>query len=181
MKFLHAADIHLDSPLAGLAARADLPPELVRDVTRRSFARMVDLAIAEDVAFVVIAGDLYDGDWKDFSTGLFFNEQMKRLGRPCFLLRGNHDAKSVITRSLKPAENVREFSSRTCETIELPELGISLHGHSFPNRAVPEDLSACYKDPVRGALNIGVLHTSAEDAGEHETYAPCQVGALQLK
>ena len=50
MKFLHAADIHLDSPLAGLAARADLPPELVRDVTRRAFARMVDLAIAEDVA-----------------------------------------------------------------------------------------------------------------------------------
>jgi DNA repair exonuclease SbcCD nuclease subunit len=181
MKFLHAADIHLDSPLAGLSARADLPLELVRDVTRRAFAGMVDLAIAEDVAFVVIAGDLYDGDWKDFSTGLFFNEQMKRLGRPCFLLRGNHDAKSVITRSLKPAGNVREFSSRTCETIELPELGIALHGHSFPNRAVPEDLSACYKDPVRGALNIGVLHTSAEDAGEHETYAPCQVGALQLK
>ncbi|TCZ65944.1 metallophosphoesterase family protein [Roseicella aquatilis] len=181
MKFLHAADIHLDSPLAGLSARADLPPELVRDVTRRAFARMVDLAIAEDVAFVVIAGDLYDGDWKDFSTGLFFNEQMRRLGRPCFLLRGNHDARSVITKSLKAAENVREFSSRKCDTIELPEFGIALHGRSFPDRAVPEDLSANYCEPVRGALNIGVLHTSAEDAGEHETYAPCAVGALQLK
>ncbi|MDO9707517.1 metallophosphoesterase family protein [Paracraurococcus lichenis] len=181
MKFLHAADIHLDSPLAGLAARSDLPGELIRNATRRAFAAMVDLAIAEDVAFVVIAGDLYDGDWKDFSTGLFFAEQMRRLGRPCFLLRGNHDAKSVITRSLKAPGNVHEFSARTCETVALPDLGIALHGHSFPNRAVPEDLSACYKDPVRGLLNIGVLHTSAEDPGEHETYAPCQVGALQLK
>src|SRR4051812_41528469 len=181
MKFLHAADIHLDSPLAGLHARADLPAELVRDVTRRAFSAMVDLALAEDVAFVVIAGDLYDGDWKDFSSGLFFAAEMQRLGRPCFLLRGNHDARSGITRSLRLPPNVQEFSSRTCETFRLAELGVALHGHSFPNRAVPEDLSAGYRDPAPGMLNIGVLHTSAEGTGEHETYAPCQVGALRLR
>jgi len=181
MKFLHAADIHLDSPLAGLHARGDLPDMVIRHCTRRAFAKMIDLAIAEDVAFVVIAGDLYDGDWKDFSTGLFFAEQMRRLARPCFLLRGNHDARSVITRNLRPPEHVREFSSRTCETITLPELGVALHGHSFPNRAVPEDLSAGYREPLPGMLNIGVLHTSADDPGEHETYAPCQVSALALK
>ncbi|MBN8908190.1 MAG: metallophosphoesterase, partial [Rhodospirillales bacterium] len=79
MKFLHAADIHLDSPLAGLAARADIPAELIRGCTRRAFEAMIQLAIDEDVAFVVIAGDLYDGDWKDFSTGLFFTAQMRRL------------------------------------------------------------------------------------------------------
>jgi len=129
----------------------------------------------------VIAGDLYDGDWKDFSTGLFFAEQMRRLARPCFLLRGNHDARSLITRSLRAPENVQEFSSRTCQTLELPELGVALHGHSFPNRAVPEDLSAGYPSPREGMLNIGVLHTSAEDQGEHETYAPCRVEALTLK
>jgi DNA repair protein SbcD/Mre11 len=181
MKYLHAADIHLDSPLAGLRARDDLPEGVIRHCTRRAFAAMVDLARDEDVAFVVIAGDLYDGDWKDFSTGLFFAEQMRRLGRPCFLLRGNHDARSVITRNLKLPDNVREFSSRTCETIMLPEIEVALHGHSFPNRAVPEDLSASYHDRVEGMLNIGVLHTSAEDPGEHETYAPCNVAALTLK
>lgn len=181
MKFLHAADIHLDSPLAGLAARAELPGDLIKDATRRAFAAMVDLAIAEDVAFVVIAGDLYDGDWKDFSTGLFFAEQMQRLGRPCFLLRGNHDAKSVISRGLRPPPNVREFSARACQTHALAELGVALHGHSFPNRAVPEDLSAGYPDPLPGLLNIGVLHSSAEDPGEHETYAPCRVPDLVLK
>src|SRR3984885_697551 len=181
MKFLHAADIHLDSPLAGLLARDDLPESVIRHCTRRAFAAMIDLALEEDVAFVVIAGDLYDGDWKDFSTGLFFAEQMRRLGRPCFLLRGNHDARSLITRSLKLPDNVREFSSRTCDTFQLTDIGVALHGHSFPNRAVPEDLSANYRDRVEGMVNIGVLHTSADDPGEHETYAPCGIASLSLK
>lgn len=179
MRFLHAADIHLDSPLAGLRARAGMPDAVIRDCTRRAFANLVDLAIEEDVAFLVIAGDLYDGNWRDFSTGLFFNEQMRRLGRPCFLLRGNHDAASVITRSLKPPPNVCEFSSRACETFTLPEYGVALHGHSFPNRAVPEDISAGYCAPIAGFLNIGVLHTSADDPGDHATYAPCSVAALR--
>lgn len=181
MKFLHAADIHLDSPLAGLHARDDLPDAVIRHCTRRAFSAMVDLARAEDVAFVVIAGDLYDGDWRDFSTGLFFAEEMRRLGRPCFLLRGNHDARSQITRHLTLPASVTEFSSRTCETIRLPDLGVVLHGHSFPNRAVSEDLSLGYPEPVGGALNIGVLHTSAEDSGEHEVYAPCSAAGLALK
>ena len=131
MKFLHAADIHLDIPLADLRAHADLPGRVIHHCTRRVFSAMVDLARDEDVAFVVIAGDLYDGDWKDFSTGLFFAEEMRRLSRPCLLLSGNHDARSVITRNLRAPATVHEFSSRTCETFDLPDLGIALHGHSF--------------------------------------------------
>lgn len=182
MKFLHAADIHLDSPMAGLQARQGLPADLLRHCTRRAFAAMVDLAIAEDVAFVVIAGDLYDGDWKDFNTGLFVAEQMRRLGRPCFVLRGNHDAHSVITKDLRLPSNVREFSVHGCQTHRLDDLGVALHGHSFPKRAVPEDLSERYTAPVPAFLNIGVLHTSANDtSGEHETYAPCNPARLALK
>jgi len=181
MKFLHAADIHLDSPMAGLRANAEPLSEELRRCTREAFTGLVDLAIAEDVAFVVIAGDLYDGDWKDFSTGLFFAAQMKRLGRPCFLLRGNHDAESQITRRLKLPDNVREFSSRRAETVELRGLGVALHGQSFPDREVPEDLAAAYPDPVPGLLNIGVLHTSGDDPGEHATYAPCTPERLRDK
>src|SRR5271155_4391057 len=97
MKFIHAADIHLDSPLQGLARRGRIPPDITRDCTREAFRSIINLAIAEDAAFLLIAGDLYDGDWKDFSTGLFFAAEMRRLARPCFLLRGNHDARSIIT------------------------------------------------------------------------------------
>jgi DNA repair exonuclease SbcCD nuclease subunit len=181
VKFLHAADIHLDSPLAGLSRRAVVPAHVTQDCTRRAFANLVDLAIAEDVAFVIIAGDLYDADWRDFSTGLFFAGEMRRLGRPCVLVRGNHDAASVITRSLVPPDNVRIFSARKAETFLLPELGVAIHGQSFPNRAVPENLSDHYPAAVVGMVNIGVLHTSGEDPGEHETYAPCSINSLIVK
>jgi exonuclease SbcD len=181
MQFLHAADIHLDSPLTGLSSRGSVPEYVIQHCTRRAFANLVDLAIARDVAFVIIAGDLYDADWRDYSTGLFFAHEMRRLNRPCFLIRGNHDARSVITRSLVPPPNVREFSSRKAETFELAEVGMALHGRSFPDRAVPEDLSATYPDPIRGRLNIGILHTSADDPGEHETYAPCTLPSLIAK
>jgi DNA repair exonuclease SbcCD nuclease subunit len=181
MQFIHAADIHLDSPLTGLSSRGSVPDHVIRHCTRRAFANLVDLAIARDVAFVIIAGDLFDADWRDYSTGLFFAHEMRRLSRPCFIIRGNHDARSIITRSLMPPPNVREFASRKAETIELADLGVALHGRSFPDRAVPEDLSATYPDPIRGRLNIGILHTSAEDIGEHETYAPCTLPSLIAK
>jgi DNA repair exonuclease SbcCD nuclease subunit len=182
MKFIHAADIHLDSPLAGLARRADVPSHVTKDCTRRALANLIDLAIAEDVAFVIIAGDLYDADWKDYGTGLFFAQQMARLApRRCILLRGNHDAASVITRKLRPPPNVLEFSSRAAHSIPLPGYDVALHGRSFPARAVPEDFSATYPAPVSGMLNIGVLHTSAEDPGAHDTYAPCGIAALRAK
>src|SRR5471032_812902 len=70
-KFLHAADIHLDSPLRGLAAYEGAPVELLRGATRVAFRNLIDLAIREEVAFIVIAGDLYDGTWRDYQTGLF--------------------------------------------------------------------------------------------------------------
>ncbi len=181
MKFLHAADIHLDSPLAGLTRRAVVPAHVTRECTRRAFANLVDLAIAEDVAFVLIAGDLFDADWRDFSTGLFFAAEMRRLGRPCVLVRGNHDFASEITKRLVQPPNVRELSSRTCDRVGFDELGVVIHGRSFPNRAVPEDLSADYPAREAGRLNIGLLHTSAEDPGEHATYAPCRVESLVLK
>lgn len=181
MKFLHAADIHLDSPLAGLSRRDIVPAHITRDCTRRAFANLIDIAISEDVAFLLIAGDLYDSDWRDFSTGLFFASEMRRLGRPCILVRGNHDAASVITRNLEPPPNVTVLSSRKVDSVRLDECNTVIHGQSFPHRAVPEDLSADYPPPVPGRFNIGLLHTSAEDRGEHDTYAPCTVESLSLK
>src|SRR5450432_2283951 len=136
MQFLHAADIHLDSPLTGLSSRGSVPEHIIQHCTRRAFANLVDLAVARDVAFVIIAGDLYDADWRDYSTGRFFAREMRRLNRPCFVIRGNHDARSVIPRSLVPPPNVRVFSSRKAETFELAELGVALHARSFPDRAV---------------------------------------------
>ncbi|MDC6132523.1 metallophosphoesterase, partial [Burkholderia gladioli] len=115
MKFIHAADIHLDSPLHGLSAYPDAPAAQLRNASREALRALVERAIEEAVAFVVIAGDLYDGDWKDHNTGIFFGQQMGRLrgaGIPVYLLWGNHDAESEMSRKLTLPDNVTVFPSR---------------------------------------------------------------------
>ena len=133
-RFLHAADIHLDSPLKGLAGQEGNAAQRIRTATREAFDKLVDLAIEEKVGFLVIAGDLYDGDWRDYKTGLFFAGRMGRLknaGIPVYLLHGNHDAESQITKRLDLPDNVKLFGTRKPETFRLKELGVALHGQSF--------------------------------------------------
>lgn len=183
-RFLHAADIHLDSPLQGLAGHEGRTAERIRTATREAFDQLVGLAIEEQIAFLVIAGDLYDGDWRDYKTGLFFVAQMGRLnkvGIPVYLLYGNHDAESQITRRLVLPENVSVFGARKPETFELDELDVALHGQSFRQRDITDNLSLTYPEPVAGAFNIGVLHTGLGGMGGHENYAPCSLNDLVNK
>lgn len=184
MKFVHTADIHLDSPLRGLSAYPDAPAERVRTATRDAFYNLITQAIEESVDFVVIAGDVYDGDWKDFNTGLFFVRQMGRLrqaGIPVYLLYGNHDADSEMTKGLELPDNVHVFSSRKAETFRMDALKVALHGRSFKSSATTDNLLPGYPEPILGWLNIGVLHTALEGNSEHAKYAPCSVGELQAK
>ena len=130
MKFLHVADIHLDSPLHGLERYEGAPVSRLRGATRQALVRVVDLAISEEVAFVLIAGDLYDGDWKDYNTGLFFSAQMARLREArikVWIISGNHDAASQLTRSLRPPDNVQLLPTRAPITVRLDEWGVAIH------------------------------------------------------
>jgi DNA repair exonuclease SbcCD nuclease subunit len=182
--FLHAADIHLDSPLRGLEVYPDAPVDQIRCAARRSFDNFVDLAIEEAVAFVLLAGDLYDGDWKDYNTGIYFVNRMGRLreaGINVFMVSGNHDAASQITRSLNLPDNVTLFSHKKAETVILEEFGAAIHGMSFATRAVSEDLTRHYPGAYPGFFNIGLLHTSLNGRAGHEPYAPCTLDNLKSK
>ena len=182
-RFLHAADIHLDSPLKGLEHYDEAPVEEIRGATRRALEHLVQLAIDEAVDFVVIAGDLYDGDWKDFRTGLFFVAQMARLreaGIPAFLIAGNHDAANRMTKDLRLPEDVWMLDHRRPETKRLDDLGVAVHGQSYANAAITDDLSAAYPAADPGMFNIGLLHTFAGREG-YDPYAPCTVKGLQAK
>lgn len=183
-RFIHAADPHLDSPMIGLKSREDAPAGALRSATRRAFQDLVRLAIAEEIDFLVIAGDLYDRDWKDYNTGLFLRNEMSRLrdaGIPVYMIYGNHDAASIITRKLSFPENVHDFSSRAPECKSLPDLPVTIHGYSFPNRSVMENLVPRYPDPVSGHFNLGILHTSLSGSEGHDTYAPCSLEDLSRK
>ena len=184
MKFIHAADIHLDSPLRGLERYEGAPTEEIRGATRRAFENLIQLAIDEEVAFVLLAGDLYDGDWKDYNTGLFFTRQMSQLqdaGVRVYVVAGNHDAASQITKTLRPPANVHVFATRAPEIVLLEKLGVAIHGQGFPTRAVTEDLTRRYPLAVPDLFNIGLLHTSLDGRPGHEAYAPCSLDGLRSR
>lgn len=183
-RFIHTADIHLDSPLKGLSGNEGRAAERIRTATREAFDNLVSQAINEEVSFFIIAGDLYDGDWRDYQTGLFFVRQMGRLSKariPVFLLYGNHDAESQITRHLVLPENVKVFSARRPETFEIDQLGVALHGHSFRQRDIADNLVPAYPEPLANKFNIGVLHTGLGGMGGHANYAPCSLDDLVQK
>jgi predicted MPP superfamily phosphohydrolase len=182
--FIHAADIHLDSPLSGLSAYEGAPVELLRNAPRAAFSNLIDEAIRERVDFMVIAGDLYDGAWKDFNTGLFFCGEMGRLKReeiPVFIAHGNHDAESEQTKSLPLPDNVTVFSTRKAESKTLEPLGVVLHGQSFRDAKTEDNLAVAYPSAVPDCFNIGVLHTAVEGHAAHAPYAPCLLSDLTDK
>jgi DNA repair protein SbcD/Mre11 len=183
-KFIVAADIHLDSPLIGLSRYEGAPVDVLRGATREAFGNLINLAVEEKAAFVLISGDLYDGDWRDYNTGLFLSLQLARLreaGIRVFILHGNHDAESRITRSLRLPDNVRVLSSKQPETVLLEDLGVAIHGQGFARRDEVRDLAEGYPEAARRFFNIGMLHTALTGAAGHEPYAPCSLGTLQAK
>ncbi|MBS1854930.1 MAG: DNA repair exonuclease [Acidobacteria bacterium] len=183
-QFIHAADIHLDSPLRGLSSFDDAPVDQIRTATRRAFENLVDLAIRETVAFVLIAGDLWDGTWPDAGPGLFFIRQAKRLreaGIPVYVVKGNHDAENTLTRDLRYPDNVHIFGHLRPETVRIDALGVAIHGQSFREKNITSDLAATYLPAIPSAFNIGLLHTCLDGDARHYSYAPVSAGALAAK
>ncbi|PZO74398.1 MAG: DNA repair exonuclease [Mesorhizobium amorphae] len=182
-RFVHTADIHLDSPLRTLALRNPELAQLVGNATRRALCRIVDLCLDEGVDALLISGDLYDGDQTSMKTARFLAGELRRLheaGVRTFVVRGNHDALSRITRELVLPDSARVFGGRA-DTVHLRTengLEVAVHGISFAQSHAPESLLPRYKAPVSGAINIGLLHTSLGGAVGHDVYAPCSVAEL---
>ncbi|CAN7689127.1 metallophosphoesterase family protein [Rhizobium sp. LjRoot258] len=183
-RFIHAADLHLGSPMLGLASKdADVAAQFI-EATRNALSTLVSKAIDLAVDFIVIAGDIYDGDWKDNKIGLFFNREMARLQRagiPVYLLRGNHDAVSVVTKTITLPDNVFEFPTNRPGTFRIDRLKVALHGQGFAERSATENLAIGYRRREQGWFNIGVLHTSLSGREPHAPYAPCSVDDLRSR
>ena len=140
MRIVHAADTHLDSPLRGLSRLEDDDvARLLRLASRRALENLVQLVIDEKAVALVLAGDIYDGDWPDYATGRFFAHQMDRLHDkeiPLFMAAGNHDAESEISRALRMPPNVTVLSTESPQTVLRDNLGLAVHGQGFATRAV---------------------------------------------
>ena len=183
-RFVHTADIHLDSPLRSLSLRNPELGALIGNATRQALARTVELCLDEQVDALLLAGDLYDGEQTSMKTARFLAEQLRRLGEAgieTFIVRGNHDALSKITRELTFPDAVTVFKGRA-DAIPAKRLSTGLpvvvHGLSFAQPQAPESLVGKYRPPVEGAVNIGLMHTSVGGSPDHDPYAPCSIAEL---
>lgn len=184
MRLVHAADIHLDSPLRGLDRYDGAPSDDLRVATRRAFVNLIDYCLRESVDALFLAGDIYDGDWQDFNTGLFFVKQLARLrdgGIRVWAVLGNHDAASVITRQLRLPDNVTLLSHKSPVTSVDEQLNLAVHGQSFARKDVGEDLAEAYPPALPDLLNVGLLHTALAGRPDHAPYAPTTVDRLTSK
>ncbi len=184
VRFVHAADLHLDSPMAGLERYEGAPVAALRGATRAALANLVEVAQQVGAAFVLIAGDLYDGDWRDYNTGLRLVHEVSRLrqsGIRVALVAGNHDAQNAMTRVLPLPTAVTVFDSAAPATIRWDDLGVAVHGQSYATRAVTANLAAAFPSPLPGYLNIGLLHTCVDGRPGHDDYAPSRLAGLQAR
>lgn len=187
LRFIHCADLHLDRPFQGLT---DIPPaiaERVRESTFRSLHRIVSAAIGHEVDFVVIAGDLFDGENRSLRAQARFRTEMERLwanGIEVFAVHGNHDPLEAKWVPLNLPENVHIFGLEV-EMIPYLKDGETLahlYGFSYKQRAVNEGQGPYYHKIPGARYHIGILHGQEENShSEHAAYAPFSVGELLEK
>ena len=185
LRFVHAADLHLDSPFVGVKAAA---PENVasalRDATFSAYENIIDLCIEEQVDALLVAGDVYDSADRSLRAQLRFVDGLRRLdeaGIRSFICHGNHDPMDgwearldypkSCTRFLKDAQAVPIFK-------EDPGRGV-VHGISYATGDVAENLALRLGRGDPETFSIGLLHASVVSDAAHENYAPCSLHDLE--
>lgn len=183
MKIVHAADLHIDSPLVGLERYQGAPIERAREATRLAFRNVVDVVLREGARYLLLAGDVFDGDWRDANTGLFFVKELARLresGCRVLLLRGNHDHELTRTLLFRLPPFVHVFGPPTSgeRSYVFEADGVAFHGVSYAQKKVTDSLLPHYPAPLPDLLNVGLLHTNCVASSAHDRYAPCTVDEL---
>lgn len=184
MKFVHAADLHLDSPLKGISASAEREPAVARALRRAGFQaweNLIQLCLDEEADFLVVAGDVFDGAQRALGSQFAFVDGLKRLdhaGIPAFVCHGNHDPLSGWAPAVTPPDSTVVFGAEVSEH-RIDHLGVRLVGKSYGERAEHENPVAAYTvAPDPNLFSIGVLHASVGDSPGHSSYAPCTVAEL---
>lgn len=180
IKLIHTADVHLDSPLQTLALRDSELQEKVQGASRNAFTRIVEQALEQQVAAVLISGDLFDRTARSPKTAAFLLAELTRLKEAdikVFYIKGNHDAQNPLTGETTLPENVHVFDGEG-DKVQLEGAEVWIHGVSFSGKKAEKSLLGKFAAPVPDAINIGLLHTSLNGSASHDVYAPCSVQEL---
>lgn len=182
--FIHAADLHLDSPFASMAKEnPDIASEM-RDAAFTAFENIIRLCIEKKADFLLIAGDVYDGEDRSLRAQVRFREGLKRLsdaGINTYVVHGNHDPLNSWSASLDWPEGVRIFRDRheICHAERNGSILAVIQGISYPNRDEHRNLSLMFKRTESSAFHIGLLHANAGNNTGYAPYAPCSPADLK--
>lgn len=177
---MHAADLHLDTPFVGIGRVAPEVRARLRDASLEAFDNLVQAALDRNAAFVLLAGDLYDGAERGVRAQLRFLRGVERLGQggiPVFAVHGNHDPLDGWSAIRQPPENLILFGSERVEARVVGSLA-TLYGISYPRREVEENLARRFRRGDGPGLHIALLHASVNSQPEHAPYSPCTLDDL---
>jgi DNA repair exonuclease SbcCD nuclease subunit len=185
ISFIHAADLHLDSPFGGLAHTPDTIFEDIRESTFKAFGRLVDTAVDKQVDFVLLAGDLFDNEKQSLKAQVRLRAGFEKLQKhhiSVYLSYGNHDHIKGNVYPITYPNNVFIFPGEDIShfTFEKNDENLAaIYGFSYENRAVTSNKTIEYKiEDQEIPFHIAMLHGSVESNTEHDTYAPFQTREL---
>jgi DNA repair exonuclease SbcCD nuclease subunit len=183
-RFIHAADLHLDTPFEGVAAPAPQVADALREASLQAWDRLVKVALDEQVLFVLLAGDIYDGAERGVRAQIRFVSGLKRLdqaGIRTFVVHGNHDPLNGWSAIREWPTTVTVFGSRKVEAAPVEVDGEQVavvHGISYGRRETTDNLAAKFSRGDGHGLHIGLLHANVGSVSEHAAYAPCNLADL---
>jgi exonuclease SbcD len=183
--FVHAADLHLDTPFSGIGKVAPWVGEALRNASLDAFDTLIDLAVERDAAFAVFAGDIYDGAERGVRAQLRFRRGLERLrehGVSSFVIHGNHDPIKAGWSAIHDwPDGVTVFGHEEVGEVTVEwggEVIATVYGISYAQREQTENLSLRFHRGGGGGIHVGVLHANAGSNPDHDPYAPCSLDDL---
>lgn len=185
-RFVHAADLHLDTPFDGLSRLGAEVPEVLRDASLQAWDNLVALTLERQADFLVLAGDIYDGPQRGLRAQLRFLHGLRRLseaGVQVFMVHGNHDPLEEGWSAVRdwPA-GVTRFGPDEVAGVPVERDGrrlATVYGISYRTRETWENLALRFPARTEPGFAVGVLHCNLGGQRDHAAYSPCQLADLQ--
>ena len=185
VRFVHAADLHLDAPFSGVSADDARVGAALAEATFVAFDRVVEVCLEREARFLVVAGDAYNSADSSLRAQLRFRAGMQRLadaGIDVFVAHGNHDPASGWSAGLPSPESVHVFPSDRVGRYEVTDGGdvvAAVYGRSFARAAETENLTLGYSRESGDTLAVGVLHANVGGNPDYDPYAPASLEDLR--
>jgi DNA repair protein SbcD/Mre11 len=183
--FVHAADLHLDTPFTGLGRVDEALAGRLRSASLEAFDALVELTLERGADLLLLAGDVYDGAERGVRAQLAVQRGLTRLaeaGVVTCIVAGNHDPLDGWSAISSWPAGVVEFGHEAPGIVEVERDGRLLAvvtGISYRERAEMRNLAAMLTRTDAEVPHIGLLHVSVGDHPEHSNYAPCSVEDLR--